>query len=96
MLLCISPFFFPFFLFSPKQIYINQEQMQLNSSASLLSDKRIEHAVVAIGSISVAVALIKTTQALIKSKVIRLIVTSRSHKLKCFAYIHRLATTVCQ
>ncbi|KAL0136700.1 cytochrome P450 CYP5213 [Mucor lusitanicus] len=42
--------------------------MQLSSTTSLLSDKRIERAVVAVGSISVAVALIKITQALIKSK----------------------------
>ncbi|KAK4521511.1 serine/threonine-protein kinase HAL4/sat4 [Mucor velutinosus] len=42
--------------------------MQLNSSTSLLSDKRIQRTVVAIGSISAAVALIKATLALIKSK----------------------------
>lgn len=53
--------------------------MQLSSTTSLLSDKRIERAVVAVGSISVAVALIKITQALIKSKVVvRLIAISRS------------------
>lgn len=44
--------------------------MQINTS-SLLSDKRIEHAVAAIGSIAVAVALVKTTLALVKSKVKR-------------------------
>lgn len=43
--------------------------MPLNSTTSLLSDKRIEHAVLAIGSISVAVVLLKTTLALIKNKV---------------------------
>lgn len=43
--------------------------MLLNSTTSLLSDKRIEHAFLAIGSISVAVALLKTTLALIKNKV---------------------------
>ncbi|GAN02000.1 cytochrome P450 [Mucor ambiguus] len=42
--------------------------MQLNYTASLLSDKRIERAVVALGSISVAVALVKTARALLKSK----------------------------
>jgi len=43
--------------------------MPSNSTTSLLSDKRIEHAVLAIGSIGVAVVLLKTTLALIKNKV---------------------------
>ncbi|CAO0790883.1 unnamed protein product [Mucor circinelloides] len=42
--------------------------MPSNSTTSLLSDKRIEHAVLAIGSIGVAVVLLKTTLALIKNK----------------------------
>lgn len=44
--------------------------MQINT-LSLLSDKHIEHAVAAVGSIAVAVALVKTMLALVKSKVKR-------------------------
>lgn len=43
-------------------------QMQIIQS-SLLSDKRIEHSVAAIGSIAIAIALVKTTLALVKCKV---------------------------